>query len=162
MPVVEPGHFEIVEKLIELVVGHGEITPAGLVAQGPGQMGFPGAGRTEKEDVLPLANELSGSQGLDPRGVDGGVEVEVEGFQGVVGADLCLADQPMKLTFPSQLHLVVEQQGEELGMGKLVSLRFEQAEFQDLGDTGEFQGLELLLEIDDRGHGEGSPVRVRG
>ena len=79
-----------------------------------GQVSFSGTGRTEKEDVFALLDEATGREFSYHSCIDGRIEREVEGLQGLTGIGVSMAQKTLEFSVRSGLKFVGDGHGEEL------------------------------------------------
>ena len=101
--------------------------PVALLDQGPteglGQVTFAAAGGAEEDDVVVGGEEAAGGELEDEMAVELLVEGEVEAIEGFVGvAELGVFETAREEAIGTTGELVVEEQGEEIGEGELISL----------------------------------------
>ena len=122
----------------------------GSVAERLGEMALAGAARTGDEHVGRFGDETAAGQFQDKGPVDAGVEVKIELFDGLLRAESGAADPKAELfLFPSG-DLVLDEQGEELGVGEPGLDGLAVSVLDRVEDAGE---SELLEQRDEFGHG---------
>ena len=105
---------------------------------------------TGDEEIGRFFDKAAGGQLLDKGPVDAGVEVEIELFDGLLRAESGAADPEAELfLFPSG-DLVLDEQGEELGVGEPGLDGLAVSVLDRVEDAGE---SELLEQRDEFGHG---------
>ena len=95
------------------LLDHGE-------ADGLGEVAFARAGRPQEEAVLVLGDEAAGGELEDEAAVHLGVEVEVEGVEGLAAvAEAGLLDAALEEPVLAAEQLVLDERGEEVDGGEL-------------------------------------------
>ncbi len=106
-----------------------------------------------------LADEVAGGQFVDLGAVDGRVEAEVEVVQAArfaePGGFVAAGDLPL----PAHVDLVLEDEFEELGVGKSVAFGLTQPQVEAVKQPREPQRLGVLFEVV-VGHGDRGGVDV--
>ena len=90
------------------------------VTEGLGQVTLAGTAGAGDEHAGGFGDEAPGGQVLDKGAVDAGVEGEVELFQGLVGTEVGPAEPSVEFLLFAPGDLVLDQEGQEVGVGELV------------------------------------------
>jgi hypothetical protein len=96
MGAVAPGEGELGEEAGETVVPCGQAVTTGLVAEGAGQVGLPGAGGSHDQDTLALADPVATAEAEDERAIEAPGRSEVEVLDGGVEMETGLAEEALK------------------------------------------------------------------
>ena len=126
---------------------HVVVAAGGLVPQGLGQVALAGAAGAGDEHRDLFGDEAAGGQVEDLGLVDAGIVGEVEIAQRLLRAAAGAADAPGELLVLAAGDLVLDEQGEELGVGQLPLHRLAVAEGQALQQPGPAQALELRHQL---------------
>ncbi len=133
---------------------------ARLVGEGLGEVALAHAGRPVEQDVLVPVHELAGGEVEDLGLVQLGVEAEVEALEGLRGIEGRPAEAEPERGLGPPLHLVLEQQGEELDERAPALDRLAVAHVQGRQDPGEPERAEHGGEL--RGQFHGGPPSPPG
>src|SRR5439155_26252282 len=118
------------------------------VAECLGEMTLARAGRAEEDDVVALGEEAAGGELEDEVAVHLLVEGEVEAVEGLVGvAKLGLLEPAGEEAVGAAGEFVLEEEGEEVGVGAVVGLRLDEARLEARGDAAETEVAECAEEF---------------
>jgi hypothetical protein len=134
---------EVAHGVEDGAVEDGEAVFDGLVAEGLGEVGLADAGRADEEDVAGLLDVVAGGELADLALGDGGVEAEVEVFEGFLVAEVGGFFSPVDLALSAHEEFVLEDQFKELLVGELVGGGFLEADFEGSESSGEAQLAEV-------------------
>jgi len=142
------GEFELVPQFGCFEEEGGVVSSTGFMGERFGQMGFTGSGGADEEDAVSAGEIVAAGELADMGGGDGGIEEEVEGFEGlVVVGEAGLHEQSLEFALQASFLFVGKEQGEEFAVGEVVLLGFEQPQFEALAYGGEFEAFELALQM---------------
>ena len=131
----------------------------GFGSDGLREVAFAHSGRADQQDVAVLADEVAGGQFVDLGAVDGRVEAEVEVVQAARFAEPGGFVAPGDLPLAAHVDFVLEDEFEELGVGKPVAFGLPQPQVEAVKQPREPQRLGVLFEVG-VGHGDRGGVDV--
>src|SRR5207253_9574748 len=113
-----------------------------------GEMTLARAGGAEKDDVLALGEEAAGGEREDEVAVHLLVEGEVEAVEGLVGvAKLGLLEAAGEEAIGAAGEFVLEEEGEEVGVGAVIGLRLDKPRLQARRHAAEAEGAQGAVEL---------------
>ena len=116
----------------------------GLLGQRHRQASLAHAGRSQHQDVDGLSDGGQSRQFFDLALVYGGLEVEVELFQGALEREVRQLGPGGEVAFPAGGDLGAQELGQHLGVGQSLVGRGVQSVVQDLQGLLETQGFHVL------------------
>ena len=122
------------------------------VADGLGEVALAHSGRAEQEKVAGLVDKSSGGEVVDLGAADGGVEGEVEVFEGALFAEGGRFGAPGDGALLTDVEFVGEDGAEEFCMAEVVAAGFLEAKFKGGEQAGKAELTGLVL---DGGGGHG-------
>ena len=127
------------------------------MAEGLGQMALAGAARPDDEHRGALVEVAPGGQIVDQGAIELGQALEVELLERLAGAEGGAAQAQGELLLLAAGDLVLDEQGEELGVGELGVDGLAVARLQRIEDAGQAQLLEMRGELGNGVHAAGTP-----
>src|SRR3989442_1428994 len=118
------------------------------VAGSLGEMTLACAGRAEEDDVVALGEEAAGGELEDELAVHLLVEGEVEAVEGLVGiAKVGLLEPAGEEAVGAAGEFVLEEEGEEVGVGAAIGLRLDEPRLQTRDHAAETEVAQSVEEF---------------
>ena len=144
----ERGIGELLEQPVRFAVEHAMALQDERVAERLGEMTLARARRAEEDDVLARREEAAGGEREDEVAVHLLVEGEVEAVEGLVGiAKLGLLEPAGEEAVGAAGEFVLEEEGEEVGVGAAIGLRLDEPCLEARGDAAETEVAERVEEF---------------
>jgi hypothetical protein len=117
---------------------------------GLGKMALAGAGRSEKERVLVLGDEVTGGELVDEPAVHLLVEVEIEVIESAVRlAEAGVLGTAVEQAVGAATELVGDEDGHQIDRGHVLGLRLKETAFQDGRHAAQAQLPERAVEFNE-------------
>ena len=148
-----PGLPEVLHQLIGRDEVGTVVPLVGLPGQSHRQVGLTHAGRSQHQDIGRLGDKGQVGQFLDLPLVDGGLEGEVELFQGALEGGVSHLCPGANVAFSAGIHLCAQKLLQHLRVGELLAGVSIESVVQDPHGLLESQGLQVLAGLLQGDHG---------